>query len=736
MVWIATWNGLNRYDGTSFVTFKAEMGDGVSMPCDRIRRLEPAEDGRIMCLIEDRVIAFDTHTCRFDTLPTDIEARYYATMRHPQRSSYDMQPSLTHSVELGRQTLSNIRYHYSDKQGNLWFLDSYGAYVATPIAHQGTYINHMVGRYLHRMDNGDIWFCERDTRRVLVYDSSLKWKGYLGLDMRLHAHPVTFASVYSVLEQNGHLLVGCKPGNVLDFHDGTMTVYDNTPNVYDMVSDTLGRVWMASFAHGVLLLERGFIRPVTPPLFVRRLVLERDGRLMAATTDRLLTIDNVYAPTQNYHFYQRDPNSKNSLNSNAVMTLCRHDSTLFVGTEGGGINVLQDDNTFAHITKANGLGSDIVFEFYPLNDTTLLVQGNCYLAVLNTRTFSVTNYDRSFFHRNMIFGEVPIVACGEDTLLLALNDGLLAQPMNFLREESKPVRIALTSIQRSQSQVDYAVDDLSTLTLSDDERSVVIGFSALDYRVDRRIYYSTRLYERGSTPCEWGTPTAYNFINLQDLRPGQYVLEIKSTDAYGHWLDNTRTLAIGVTPTFVESTMGQIVIGLVLLIMVVITTLRWQYHRQLRYKRRETLRAYFELQERLSAIENGHRNKDADVLPIPEVIIPTVPTKDEVFLSQVREFMEANMDKSGALVDELAAATNMSRSTLNRKMHELFNLSAKDFMQEARIKHACKLLKTTDMASKEIAYACGFCDPHYFAKSFKASVGMTPTEYREEPIAS
>ena len=34
------------------------------------------------------------------------------------------------------------------------------------------------------------------------------------------------------------------------------------------------------------------------------------------------------------------------------------------------------------------------------------------------------------------------------------------------------------------------------------------------------------------------------------------------------------------------------------------------------------------------------------------------------------------------------------------------------------------------MATKEVAYACGFSDPRYFSKSFKANTGKTPTEFR------
>jgi ligand-binding sensor domain-containing protein len=40
MIWIATYNGLNRFDGYRFVAFKAADGDGLSMSSDRIRKLE------------------------------------------------------------------------------------------------------------------------------------------------------------------------------------------------------------------------------------------------------------------------------------------------------------------------------------------------------------------------------------------------------------------------------------------------------------------------------------------------------------------------------------------------------------------------------------------------------------------------------------------------------------------------------------------------------------------------
>lgn len=735
MIWIATWNGLNRFDGTNFVTFKAVDCAGVTLPCDRIRRLKLIDGYQILCLVEDRVIRFDTRTCRFDTLTQEQEAIYYDEMRFSLRSSYDITPTKSHSVILGSQTLSGIRADYTDHQGNSWYLDENGLYVATPIAELGTYVNHLEARYVHRMNNGDIWFCERDTRRVLVYDSVFHLRGYLGRDLQLHREPTTFAPVYCICEHEEHTYLGCKPGNMLEIYKGQLKSYDNTPNVYDIVCDRQGRVWMASFVHGLLVLQDDIVRSATVPMFARRLML-RGEKMYVATTNGLLVIDNIYAPTIRIRCHERDAMRKSSLSSNAVMNLCYLDSTLFVATEGGGLNVLQGDSTFQHITTVNGLGSDIVFEFLPLNDTTLLIQGNSYLATLNTHTYHLTNYDRSFFHRTLIFGEVPILRQGHNQLLLALKDGLFALPTDFLAETSDPVRIALSSIRRSQDQVDMAVDNTHSIKLLKDERSIEVHFSALDYRNDRHILYTTRLYERGEKPTEWGAPTPNNEVSLQDLRPGHYVLEIRSTNAYGHWQDNTRTLMIDVTPTFLESNIGRTIVILLLLILVVYTTIRAQSYHLLRRKRQKTLRAYFELQERYNSLNSSLSSLRQDTEPqknvfaIPDISGPAIPSKDEQFLEQVRQFMERNMDNSEIVIDDLAAATNMSRSTLNRKMHELFNLSAKDFLQEARVKHACQLLRTTDLAAKEVAYACGFSDPRYFAKCFKASVGKTPTEYR------
>ena len=94
------------------------------------------------------------------------------------------------------------------------------------------------------------------------------------------------------------------------------------------------------------------------------------------------------------------------------------------------------------------------------------------------------------------------------------------------------------------------------------------------------------------------------------------------------------------------------------------------------------------------------------------------------------EFVTNNLSNSNASVDDMAAATATSRSSLNRKTKNLLGVTPADFMKEARMKRACQMLMTTTDNINDIAYACGFADAKYFSKCFKASRGMSPSEYR------
>ncbi|MBL4674668.1 MAG: helix-turn-helix domain-containing protein [Mucilaginibacter sp.] len=54
-----------------------------------------------------------------------------------------------------------------------------------------------------------------------------------------------------------------------------------------------------------------------------------------------------------------------------------------------------------------------------------------------------------------------------------------------------------------------------------------------------------------------------------------------------------------------------------------------------------------------------------------------------------------------------------------------------DFLLEVRIKHACKLLRTTDFSVLDICYYSGYTNLSNFNRQFKDFAGATPLEYRK-----
>ena len=75
---------------------------------------------------------------------------------------------------------------------------------------------------------------------------------------------------------------------------------------------------------------------------------------------------------------------------------------------------------------------------------------------------------------------------------------------------------------------------------------------------------------------------------------------------------------------------------------------------------------------------------------------------------------------------------NYSLFSLLFKQYTGFNFVS--YLQKQRMDEAKKLLVTTDWLVNEIGRRVGFADEKRFLKVFKASVGLSPTEYRKSVL--
>ena len=106
----------------------------------------------------------------------------------------------------------------------------------------------------------------------------------------------------------------------------------------------------------------------------------------------------------------------------------------------------------------------------------------------------------------------------------------------------------------------------------------------------------------------------------------------------------------------------------------------------------------------------------------------TVKSLDEIFLANVMQSIEKNMEEEDFGVEELAKKVAMSRSQLHRKLIALIGQSPSDLIRQTRLLRAKELLQKKAFTPSEVAFKVGFNSHTYFSKCFKEEFGISPSE--------
>lgn len=96
-------------------------------------------------------------------------------------------------------------------------------------------------------------------------------------------------------------------------------------------------------------------------------------------------------------------------------------------------------------------------------------------------------------------------------------------------------------------------------------------------------------------------------------------------------------------------------------------------------------------------------------------------------------YIQNHLDEN-IMLSDLAAYSDLTSNRLSNQFREETKMTIKQYLANARIRHARYLLCTTDSRISDIASQCGFVDRRYFTTVFKSQTGMTPQEYRQQNI--
>lgn len=110
----------------------------------------------------------------------------------------------------------------------------------------------------------------------------------------------------------------------------------------------------------------------------------------------------------------------------------------------------------------------------------------------------------------------------------------------------------------------------------------------------------------------------------------------------------------------------------------------------------------------------------------------TVTTLDEEFIAKAIKIVEENMKNADFSVDELAAAMNMHRTSLYKKILAITGLTPLLFIRSLKMKRAHQMMSRGGVRVAQVAFEVGFNSPKIFARYFKEEYGVTPTEFMRQ----
>ncbi|HPT43729.1 MAG TPA: two-component regulator propeller domain-containing protein [Paludibacteraceae bacterium] len=125
--------------------------------------------------------------------------------------------------------------------------------------------------------------------------------------------------------------------------------------------------------------------------------------------------------------------------------------------------------------------------------------------------------------------------------------------------------------------------------------------------------------------------------------------------------------------------------------------------------------------------QHDHFKKKIDIT-LSEV---EVVSMDEKFVKKAVATIEANLNNSEFLVEDLCREMGMSRVYFYKKILALTDKTPSELIRFIRLKRAATLLEKSQLFVNEVAYRVGFNDPKNFRKYFKDEFGLSPNEYKK-----
>ena len=134
----------------------------------------------------------------------------------------------------------------------------------------------------------------------------------------------------------------------------------------------------------------------------------------------------------------------------------------------------------------------------------------------------------------------------------------------------------------------------------------------------------------------------------------------------------------------------------------------------------------------MTMLNNRHRMQskfDGSAEQADKVDNIELESPDEKLMKRIMKVMNENISNPDLSVEFIADKVGLSRVHLHRKMKELTSQTPRDFIKNARLRQAAKLLDSKYLDITEVSLATGFRSLSSFSTAFRQLYGVTPSDY-------
>lgn len=604
-MWFGTWEGLNRFDGYSFRTFRAEPDNRHALSNNRIDAITTDAQGNIWVATGDssRLFRYNYATEDFSAFPASsvhIALRNalnnYAT-RKKQAVANAYQWYISSRGLTQRQTTTSARNNhfterqlpyplpekilnvvYADKQNNLWIGSQNQGFAVS-------YLYNKTFGYLSVDNNSTV----KNVIRAVCQDAQQNiWVGTDADGVKLYTRSTTQTSVTPLsgvhdpnirallCDHTGLIWIGTKGG--LDcYNPATKKISHfeaNKPGsirhpwVFSLIEDSHGNVWAGTYA-GLARFDRTTGRFICYPTkgllhnpHIRFILEDHHHRLWIATEGGGLScLEHIDAKEQAFRarHYQFEQGNPNSLINNMVLTLAEDaNHHIWIGTNGGLCRLNPKNGKFDRFSVANGFPDDLIVGLLHDQQDNIWISHKKGLSCMDSRTLryrTFTRYDglqgnefTQACYRNPLTGELFFGGTNGLNHFFPTQIGLNPQKptpvfssLRVMNQNVLPGMVLNNRVICKQSLL-----MTPRIRLHHDEPNFSIGFSALVYDNPQGCHYKYRLLPFDN---EWMyTDARLREATYTHLPQGEYTLEMQAANSDGIWSDKTARIEIELLP--------------------------------------------------------------------------------------------------------------------------------------------------------------------------------------------